>query len=285
MSIRDMLKKAQGKLGIINNRIESLRSEISSSQALSPDQKAGYLKLINERAALFSKLSDQINRANSGYTNEQNSKELIKQLLNISDHVTKIKNSFDQIQAKRAPSSNPEKIPSSTAPKRYPPPGIEANASKTKTAAPTQKTPINPKLEAAKSELTVSYVETCSKFKRMQASWNTLLRSIDIKNMPTDQKIQTIGTLNSMKKQYQELESKVNNIGRILGSMSTSATASQIVQMKKTVTEISEGSRIMESRIANEYGKAMPVAPTGFKRNPPADPDSDLTNSNRFGRR
>ena len=267
MSVKEMLRQAQEKLSNINNRIERLRLEISSSQDLPQARKTVYLRLINEKASLFSELSDQIKRANSGYTSEKSAKELIKKLLNINDEVKKIKDSFDQIRERKAQSSNTESIPSRT--------------------APTQKTPINPKLEAAKSQLTVSYVEACSKFERMQASCNTLLRSIDIKSMPTDQKVQTIGILNSMKHQYQELESKVNNIGRILGSMPTSATASQIVKMKKAVSEIEEGSRIMESRIANEYGKAMPVAPTGFKRNPHPDPDPDQnsTNSNRFDRR
>lgn len=283
MGVREMLKQAQEKLGNINNRIESLRLEISLSQDLPQAQKEGYLRLINERASLFLEVSDQIKRANSGYTSEKSAKELIKKLLNINDDVKKIKDSFDQMRERKAQSSNTENIPSSAAPKEHKTRVIEANTSKT--ATPTQRTPINPKLEAAKSELTVSYVEACSKFKRMQASWNTLLQSIDIKSMPTDQKVQKIGILNSMKQQYQELESKVNNIGRILGSMSTSATPSQIVKMKKTVTEIAEGSRIMESRIANEYVKAMPVAPTGFKRNPPPDPDQHSTNSNRFGRR
>ena len=285
MGVREMLKQAQEKLGNINNRIESLRLEISLSQDLPQAQKEGYLRLINERASLFSEVSDQIKRANSGYTSEKSAKELIKKLLNINDDVKKIKDSFDQMRERKAQSSNTENIPSSAAPKEHKTRVIEANTSKTKTATPTQSTPINPKLEAAKSELTVFYVEACSKFKRMQASWNTLLQSIDIKSMPTDQKVQRIGILNSMKQQYQELESKVNNIGRILGSMSTSATPSQIVKMKKTVTEIAEGSRIMESRIANEYVKALPVAPTGFKRNPPPDPDQNSTNSNRFGRR
>lgn len=285
MGVREMLKQAQEKLGNINNRIESLRLEISLSQDLPQAQKEGYLRLINERASLFSEVSDQIKRANSGYTSEKSAKELIKKLLNINDDVKKIKDSFDQMRERKAQSSNTENIPSSAAPKEHKTRVIEANTSKTKTATPTQSTPINPKLEAAKSELTVSYVEACSKFKRMQASWNTLLQSIDIKSMPTDQKVQKIGILNSMKQQYQELESKVNNIGRILGSMSTSATPSQIVKMKKTVTEIAEGSRIMESRIASEYVKALPVAPTGFKRNPPPDPDQNSTNSNRFGRR
>ena len=48
--------------------------------------------------------------------------------------------------------------------------------------------------------------------------------------------------------------------------MASSVTAAQVVQMKNDVKEISEVSGIIEKRIAKEQVKAMPTAPTGFKK-------------------
>ena len=72
-----------------------------------------------------------------------------------------------------------------------------------------------------------------------------------------------------MQTQFFELEAKVNNIGKILGSMASSVTLAQVIQMKKTVKEISDGSGIIENRITKERNRTsqeqadlMPREPT-----------------------
>ena len=125
------------------------------------------------------------------------------------------------------------------------------------------------RLEAAKRELTSAYMDAHNQFTRRQTSLRTISETVapsSMVNLTIEQKSQRIAFANSLQKQYKQIEARVNNIGRVLGSMASSVTAAQVVQMKNDVKEISEVSGIIEKRIAKEQVKAMPTAPTGFKK-------------------
>lgn len=281
MQAREILKLTKNKVSNVSNRIQRLQSEIRLAAGLTPEQKRTYLKLINERAQLLSILTVQLKTADPDSLPEI--KAHAAQLLNIDGDVKKIRDSFEKVQQKIASASRSEAIGFTAT---NPAANTRATTSTTKPVAPAQKTSVNPRLEAAKRELTHAYMDAHSEFTRMQASLRKISQTVapsSMANLTIEQKSQRIAFVDSLQKQYKQIEAKVNNIERVLGSMASSVTAAQVVQMKKDVKEISEVSGIIEKRIAKEQVKAMPTAPTGFKKNPP--PDEGSTNSNQFRRR